>query len=621
MKYLSKRQILESLNQLAGYNQFFGLTFLAAKRHRLPVGSTEEVSLDAINQSFLRDYYSLDPRSESFFRVFRYNNARQLWLRKDYASKGLQKLNTTSFRDAFIHPRKSKTWGWQEGYVQFLKGTLMGARIPAYHLAVWLFRGENWEEDDSRKTIIDRFWNLFNISEDEKKSLFANAYDSNLTEEESFQNAPVGWKEIVAEFSPPPDVGPDRGGILTYLEMDNVGPIDNLRLEPAQRLNLITGDNGLGKTFLLEIAWWALTGKWAGNPAYPNRKQQSAPRGQIKYQVSGATIGKPQSVSYSAKRGEWPPPRNRATLSGLVVYARVDGSYAVWDPVGRQTKPEEEGILVFDREQVWDGENRRIEGLIRDWTKWQDNPDRFPYDTFLKVLARMSPPEMGPLVPGESVRLPFDTREIPTIKHGYGEVPIIHESAGVRHIITLAYLTVWAWNEHRIAAENFGLKSENRMVILVDEMEVHLHPRWQRIILPALLDVARLLSTTLDLQLLIATHSPLVLASAETIFDTSVDKLFHLSKSSNGKVTFSEVPFLPFGRVDSWLTSDIFDLGHARSSEAERLIDRAIALQKMESPSTDDIREITEELTVALPPEDQFWARWVFFAQKHGVDL
>ena len=40
----------------------------------------------------------------------------------------------------------------------------------------------------------------------------------------------------------------------------------------TERWNLFTGsDNGLGKTFLLDIVWWALTGTWAGNPGWPQR--------------------------------------------------------------------------------------------------------------------------------------------------------------------------------------------------------------------------------------------------------------------------------------------------------------------------------------------------------------
>lgn len=49
--------------------------------------------------------------------------------------------------------------------------------------------------------------------------------------------------------------------MLKELKIINIGPAD-AELEFGNRLNLITGDNGLGKSFLLDIAWWAMTRKW-----------------------------------------------------------------------------------------------------------------------------------------------------------------------------------------------------------------------------------------------------------------------------------------------------------------------------------------------------------------------
>ena len=51
--------------------------------------------------------------------------------------------------------------------------------------------------------------------------------------------------------------------MLERLELENVGPAPAMVLDLQRRLNLITGDNGLGKSFLLDVAWWALTRKWA----------------------------------------------------------------------------------------------------------------------------------------------------------------------------------------------------------------------------------------------------------------------------------------------------------------------------------------------------------------------
>jgi DNA repair exonuclease SbcCD ATPase subunit len=50
--------------------------------------------------------------------------------------------------------------------------------------------------------------------------------------------------------------------MLEYLRLENVGPASSMEMEVSPRLNLITGNNGLGKSFLLDVAWWALTRKW-----------------------------------------------------------------------------------------------------------------------------------------------------------------------------------------------------------------------------------------------------------------------------------------------------------------------------------------------------------------------
>src|SRR3954463_3938282 len=57
--------------------------------------------------------------------------------------------------------------------------------------------------------------------------------------------------------------------MLQNIHLRGVGPAPELSLEFAPRLNLLTGDNGLGKSFVLDIAWWALTGMWVDSKAQP----------------------------------------------------------------------------------------------------------------------------------------------------------------------------------------------------------------------------------------------------------------------------------------------------------------------------------------------------------------
>jgi predicted ATP-binding protein involved in virulence len=152
-------------------------------------------------------------------------------------------------------------------------------------------------------------------------------------------------------------------------------------------------------------------------------------------------------------------------------------------------------------------------------------------------------------------------------------------------------------------------------------MEAHLHPRWQRAVLPALMSVEEMLSSELETQFIVATHSPLVMASAETVFDTKTDSLVHLDLSQKGDVSLKEIEFVRYGDVSSWLTSPVFELRHARSNEAEAVIEAAKALQNQESPSGAKIKEVSEKLIKYLGSDDKFWPRWISFAEKYGVEI
>jgi predicted ATP-binding protein involved in virulence len=108
----------------------------------------------------------------------------------------------------------------------------------------------------------------------------------------------------------------------------------------------------------------------------------------------------------------------------------------------------------------------------------------------------------------------------------YGRIPLILASAGMKRIINLAYLLVWSWREHLEAAKLLRRSPADRIVFLIDEIEAHLHPKWQRLILPALLNVADRLGKGFNVQVFVTTHAPLVLASAEPLFDDERDALF-----------------------------------------------------------------------------------------------
>lgn len=153
---------------------------------------------------------------------------------------------------------------------------------------------------------------------------------------------------------------------------------------------------------------------------------------------------------------------------------------------------------------------------------------------------------------------------------------------------------------------------------MIDEIEAHLHPQWQRRIVPALLEVMDVLTGEHDsaVQLLVATHSPLVLASMESYFDPERDAIWSLDLV-DGVVRLEESAWRRRGDANNWLTSTLFDLQEPRSLEAERAIGSARELlRRKDSATAQDVERVDAELRSALGDVDPFWVRWSAFAEQ-----
>jgi hypothetical protein len=429
--------------------------------------------------------------------------------------------------------------------------------------------------------------------------------------------------------------------MLEYLHLRNVGPAPEMEMELAPRLNLITGDNGLGKSFLLDVAWWALTRKWphdvnprltsgyAAQPTDPRRKAA------IGFRLQSKQTAVEYESEYVPRDQSWLGRAGRPWNPGLVIYAHADGGFSVWDPARNYWKKKgnidvQERLpgYVFSAKEVWDGLEVDVEGrptvvcngLLRDWSTWireQGDAAR----RLEEVLQTLSPPgdaiALGPLT-----RLSVDdARDIPTIRTGYSNaVPLVHASSGIRRIVGLAYMLLWSWNEHVLAAERLGEQSTRQVILLVDEIESHLHPRWQRTVLRSVLQVANVLHNHAKVQLITATHSPLILASAEPAFDPGQDAWFDLdAERAEGmdRVVLRRREFFSRGDVSNWLTSEAFDLKAARSVESEAALEAARELLRRPVPPTiEEVERVDAALhRAALSDIDPFWVRWGSFVE------
>ncbi len=396
--------------------------------------------------------------------------------------------------------------------------------------------------------------------------------------------------------------------MLSFLKLHHIGPSRELEARFAPRLNLITGDNGLGKSFLLDVAWWAMTHYWPvelnrklgsglmARPALPNDPAE------IRCETIRATDVATSEAKHLTARTEvfhalwsadgqiWLDQDRLPVLGNIVLYAMADGSFALWDPARNAARATRDFVkgYAFSAREVWDGlidpeRGLLCNGLIADWGSWQKE-NGAAFAQLRAVLEKLSVAG-EPLEPGPFTRISLDDpRDIPTLKMAYGQnTPILHASSGIKRIISFAYLLVWAWQEHVKASELRGKPASPHLTFLIDEVEAHLHPRWQRQILDALLNVASALATEAQVQMIITTHAPLVMAAAEPRFDSERDAWFDFDLEQQ-QVLFRQREFEKHGVVANWLGSEAFDLPSDRAIEYETLITQAQQLLEQEPP-------------------------------------
>ncbi len=165
----------------------------------------------------------------------------------------------------------------------------------------------------------------------------------------------------------------------------------------------------------------------------------------------------------------------------------------------------------------------------------------------------------------------------------YGSVPLTGLSLGYQ--TTLAWTVDLAWRLYDRFPESSNPLAEPA-IVLIDEIDLHLHPRWQRQI------IANLTENFPNTQFIATAHSPLIVQAA-------TDANLAVLQEQKGQIKIENRPqFIESWRADQILTSDLFGVS-ARSPRIEALRDeRNKLLDKLRQSSSDKkrLRELEEEL-------------------------
>ncbi|HXU30002.1 MAG TPA: AAA family ATPase [Thermoanaerobaculia bacterium] len=170
--------------------------------------------------------------------------------------------------------------------------------------------------------------------------------------------------------------------------------------------------------------------------------------------------------------------------------------------------------------------------------------------------------------------------------------------------LSLGYRTMIAWAVD-FASRLFELypDSPNPLaepaVVLVDEVDLHLHPTWQRQLRSHLTE--RFPRT----QFVVTAHSPLVVQASEN------ENIVVLRREGDHVVIDNDVETVRGWRIDQVLTSDLFGLETARPPEYDRVIAQRNELLNRRHLDPDERRELKHleasilELPAGESPEDQ----------------
>ena len=320
---------------------------------------------------------------------------------------------------------------------------------------------------------------------------------------------------------------------LRELRVDNYRCFDDLTLPLEEDTTILFAENGGGKTALLTALAMGLAVIQRDSPKtlklragrdsrrrVPNDKGRPEPAGPCEVTWTAA-VGETETVTWStAVQPASGRTRNQhRPILEAVERVRVPGVrwplfawYGV-DRLGRLHERRRKVEFTWDRWEAYASalDPNLDEAPLLQWLKDEtfgdmsrrerEEPERFFHKAVLEVTARATP--------GVTNAWYDPATQSPMVCFEDGHVASWSELSDGYHV----FIALVADIARRAVMLNEidGAEASARVegVVLIDELDLHLHPRWQRVALP------RLREAFPRLQLVVSTHSPQVLSSAE----------------------------------------------------------------------------------------------------------
>ena len=320
---------------------------------------------------------------------------------------------------------------------------------------------------------------------------------------------------------------------LREIRLDNYRCFDELTLPLEEDTTILFAENGGGKTALLTALAMGLAVIQRDSPktlklkagrdsrrGVPNDKGPPEPAGPCEVTWTAA-VGETETVKWSTAVQ---PASGRSKNQHRQIFEavervrvpRVRWPLFAWygvDRLGRLHDRRRKVEFTWDR---WEGYASALdpnldEAPLLQWLqneflgdvarRQQEEPERFFHAAVMEAAVRATP--------GVTNAWYDAVTQGPMVRFEDGHVASWSELSDGYHV----FISLVADIARRAVMLNEidGADAPARMegVVLIDELDLHLHPRWQRVALP------RLREAFPRLQLVITTHSPQILSSAE----------------------------------------------------------------------------------------------------------
>ena len=320
---------------------------------------------------------------------------------------------------------------------------------------------------------------------------------------------------------------------LHEIRVDNYRCFEELRLPLEEDTTVLFAENGGGKTALLTALAMGLAVFQRGSPkilqlsAQRDSRMRTLDEKGRREPVGGcrvtwtAVAGETESVAWSTtiQPGSGRRTRQHRPILEALEQVRVPGKrwplfawYGV-DRLGRSRGSSLTAERTRDRWEAYDSalDPNLDDAPLRQWLqdemlgdvarRQQKEPERFFHKAVMEATVRATP--------GVTNAWYDPVAQSPVARFENGHVAPWSELSDGYHlfIALVADIARRAVMLNEIDGAYAPARVEG--VVLIDELDLHLHPRWQRVALPGLR------SAFPRLQLIITTHSPQVLSSAQ----------------------------------------------------------------------------------------------------------